>query len=92
MSFIKDKANKKLLLSQKINSFFQESYFDVQGINPGFPNLDEAYLARVLTKLAVGSATVWWSLLEVKDFIKLKSAVSKKATFSSYDIPRKDTF
>jgi len=34
-------------------------------------SLDEAYLARVLTKLAVGSATVWWSLLEVKEFITL---------------------
>jgi len=34
-------------------------------------SLDEAYLARVLTKLAIGSATVWWSLLEIKEFLTL---------------------
>jgi hypothetical protein len=34
--------------------------------------MDEQYLARVLTKMAIGSATVWWSILEVKDFLVLR--------------------
>jgi len=82
--------NKKQVLSRKIELFFEDSYFDVQGINPGLPNLDEAYLARLLTKLAVGSATVWWSLIEIKDFMKMRSSLSKIRT-SKYDISGKNT-
>jgi len=82
--------NKKQVLSRKIELFFEDSYFDVQGMNPGLPNLDEAYLARLLTKLAVGSATVWWSLIEIKDFMKMRSSLSKIRT-SKYDISGKNT-
>lgn len=35
-------------------------------------SLDEQFLARVLTKLAIGSATVWWSVIEIKDFLVLR--------------------
>jgi hypothetical protein len=51
-----------------------EYYLDTQGI-PQFSRLssviDEAALARILTKLAVGTATVWWSLLEIKEVLSL---------------------
>lgn len=70
-------SSKKTKLKEDIELFFEQYYFDVQGINPTFASLDEAYIARVLTKLAVGSATVWWSLLEIKDFIQLRSSASK---------------
>lgn len=57
----------------KISDLLEDSYFDVQGLTPGTTSsIDEQYLARVLTKLAIGSATVWWSILEVKDFIVLR--------------------
>lgn len=57
----------------KVSDFLEDSYFDVQGLTPGTASsIDEQYLARVLTKLAIGSATVWWSILEVKDFIVLR--------------------
>jgi hypothetical protein len=57
----------------KISDLLEDSYFDVQGLTPGTASsIDEQYLARVLTKLAIGSATVWWSILEVKDFIVLR--------------------
>lgn len=59
-------------LQQKIDSALEDVYFDVQGISSSYTSLDEAYLARVLTKLAIGSATVWWSVLEVKDFFVLR--------------------
>lgn len=59
-------------IQDKVNQFLEESYFDVQGMSSSFSTLDEAYLARVLTKLAIGSATVWWSIMEVKDFFHLR--------------------
>ena len=58
-------------LPLKINNFFEDNYLDIQGLSPGMTSLDEVYLARVLTKVAVASATVWWSLLKVKEFITL---------------------
>lgn len=60
-------------LSQ-IQSFLKDYYFDMHGASQ-FTKLssviDEAALARLLTKLAVGSATVWWSLLELKEMVSL---------------------
>lgn len=70
MKFIKTNTRKKKLNS-KLELFFQDTYFDIQGFGTNFGTLDEAYLARVLTKLAVSSATIWWSVLEIKDFINL---------------------
>jgi hypothetical protein len=68
------RQQKKQELQLKINSFLEDSYFDVQGLSPGSlgSTMDEQYLARVLTKMAIGSATVWWSILEVKDFLVLR--------------------
>lgn len=65
-------TSKKQQLQSKIDKYLEETYFDVQGMFPGNVPLDEAYLARVLTKLAIGTATVWWSVLEVKDFLNLR--------------------
>lgn len=62
-------SHKKEQLKLRLNNFFQDTYLDVQAMSPNLKSLDEAYLARILTKLAVGSATVWWSLLEMKDFV-----------------------
>lgn len=78
------RQQKKQAFQLKVNSFLEDSYFDVQGLSPGSlgSNLDEQYLARVLTKLAIGSATVWWSLLEVKDFLILR----KKSKGSKNDL------
>jgi hypothetical protein len=68
------RQQKKQQLQLKINSFLEDSYFDIQGLSPGSlgSTMDEQYLARVLTKMAIGSATVWWSILEVKDFLVLR--------------------
>jgi len=63
---------KKADLQLTINNFFDDTYFDIQNLTPGVKVFDEQYLAKVLTKLAIGSATVWWSLLEVKDFLSLR--------------------
>lgn len=65
-------AIKRQRLQQKIDSSLEDVYFDIQGMSTSYTSLDEAYLARVLTKLAIGTATVWWSALEVKDFFVLR--------------------
>lgn len=90
MKKFSSQTQKKLDLKSKIEEFFDDNYFDVQGITPGISSLDEAYLARILTKLAIGSATVWWSLLEIKDFINLRNINKRRAGF--YDLSRKDPF
>lgn len=67
--------NKKIFkkqqsMQQKIDLFFEDYYFDAQGLSSTTKMiLDEQQLAKLLTKLAVGSATVWWSLLEIKDLV-----------------------
>jgi len=81
-------SQKQQYLQDKIHDFFENNYLDVQGLTPGISSLDEAYLARILTKLAIGSATVWWSLLEIKDFMQLRN----KVKVSSYESSRTNSF
>ena len=69
-----NKNLKKEKLQKSIDDFLQKNFLDIQGITAS-NSLDEAYLARILTKLAVSSATVWWSLLEVKQFINLRKNI-----------------
>lgn len=70
-----NKKQKQLLLSEKLDNFFDESYFDVQSISSSV--LDESYFIKLVTKLAVSAATVWWTAIEIKDYIKLKKIDSK---------------
>lgn len=74
-----ERIQKKEILENKINHFFDDTYLDIQSLSPNMGSLSEAYLARLLTRLAVGTATVWWSLIEIKDFVVLhkKSKVLK---------------
>ena len=68
------KTQKQQQLKQNLDNFLDKNFLDIQGISTS-STLDEAYLARVLTKLAVSSATVFWSLLEVKQFLTLRKNV-----------------
>lgn len=58
---------------EHIEDILSQYYFDTQGLplSKASSIIDEAALARILTKLAVGSATVWWSLLEIKELVTL---------------------
>jgi hypothetical protein len=69
-----NKSLKKEKLQRSIDDFLQKNFLDIQGITAS-NSLDESYLARILTKLAVSSATVWWSILEVKQFINLRKNI-----------------
>lgn len=71
------KLQKKDNLKKCLDEFFENNYLDIQGLGPA-STIDEAYLARILTKLAVSSATVWWSLMEIKQFLVLRKSVGGK--------------
>lgn len=64
-----NKENKKNI-NNKINYFLENSYFDIQGLDP--TSITENQIARLLTKVAVGSVTVLWSILELKNLIKFR--------------------
>lgn len=76
---------KKLLLRRKLNKFFEETDFDISGI-PGSScsPFNEVYLARIVTKIAVGAATIYWSSLELKEFMNLRKDVSRKVYRSDF--------
>ena len=65
-----DIINKRTNLQNKINDSLENVYFDVQGFDAS--SITENQIARLLTKVAVGSVTVLWSLLELKSLIKFK--------------------
>jgi hypothetical protein len=65
--------NKKKNLEQKINSSLNNVYFDVQGFDP--TNIAESQIARLLTKVAVGSVTVIWSIMELKNLLKFRKTL-----------------
>jgi hypothetical protein len=50
----------KVNIENKLNNV----YFDVQGLNVS--KITEHNIARLITKVAVGAVTVWWSLLELR--------------------------
>jgi hypothetical protein len=57
-------------LSNKISSYLEDCYFDVQGVFPGKIGLNESQIIRLVTKISVGLVTVWWSSLELKTLMK----------------------
>lgn len=65
--------DKKKQLASKFNDYLEECCFDMQGFSTtALSGAAETQLARILTKIAIGSATVWWSVLELKDFLKIR--------------------
>lgn len=65
-------SQKKEQLTSKINNYLEDCCFDMQAVSSSaMASAAENQLARILTKIAIGSATVWWSVLELKDFVKI---------------------
>lgn len=71
-----NKKEKRIQLSERINSSLDNYYFDIQSISSP-TSLDESQLVKLATKFAVAAATVWWTALEIKDYIKLRKMDSK---------------
>lgn len=67
---------KRQELSQQLNDYFEDCCLDVQSLSSsGLSSVAETQLARILTKIAIGSATVWWSLIELKDFVNIRKSL-----------------
>lgn len=71
-----NKQQKKLALSNKIEDKLDNYYFDIHSFsNPISP--DESHLIKLATKFAVSAATLWWTAIEIKDYLKLKKMDSR---------------
>ena len=55
---------------QAIKSYLDDSCFDVQFSPNGAFSVAEANLIKILSKIVVGTATAWWSIIELKEFLK----------------------
>lgn len=66
--------SKKQQMTNKLNSYIDDCCFDIQGISSSHSlmNAAEAQLARILTKIVVGGASIWWSALELREFLKTR--------------------
>lgn len=58
-------------LRNTIAEYFDDCCFDIHGISSSssLSSASEVQLARILTKIAIGAASIWWSLIEFRDFI-----------------------
>jgi len=58
----------------KIQQYLNDCCFDIQGISSSqsLMNTAEAQLARILTKIVVGGASIWWSVMELRQFLKIR--------------------
>jgi hypothetical protein len=73
-----NKEQEQRELMHRLNNYLDDCCLDVQGFsNPGMSSIAETQLARILTKIAIGSATVWWSLLELKDFVNIRKTLKE---------------
>lgn len=71
-----NKESHKSQIQNNIKEYLEDCCFDMQGLssNP-LSSVAETQLARILTKIAIGSATVWWSVLELKDFVSIRKTL-----------------
>jgi hypothetical protein len=70
-------SSTKLKIQQiivKTNNYIDDCCFDIQGMSSSHSlmNAAESQMARILTKIVVGAASIWWSTLELKEFIKTR--------------------
>jgi hypothetical protein len=63
---------KKLEYKNKVQNYLDDCCLDIQGISSSqtLSSTAEVQLARILTKIVVGAASVWWSALEFREFLK----------------------
>lgn len=60
---------------EKIDTFLDEIFFDVQGAPTGKVFADE-YLIRMITKFLVSICTAWWSFTEVLEYIDTRRSLT----------------
>ncbi len=71
MKFL-SKVNKDIL-QKKLSDYSENYYLDIQGFDP--ISITESQIAKLLTKVAVGSVTAIWSIIELKNLVaKLRNS------------------
>jgi hypothetical protein len=62
----------KIEYTKRVQNYLDDCCFDIQGISSSqtLSSTAEVQLARILTKIVVGAASVWWSALEFREFLK----------------------
>jgi len=72
---IYDNSPRNQSASESIKSYLDDCCFDMQ-VNPNSTlSGTEAYIIKMISKIAVGSATVWWSVIELRQFIKNRKSL-----------------
>jgi len=63
---------REIQYKNKVQNYLDDCCFDIQGISSSqsLASAAEVQLARILTKIVVGAASVWWSALEFREFLK----------------------
>ncbi|NBP57847.1 hypothetical protein EBU71_15175 [bacterium] len=67
------KSISKEQIKSSIEAKLNNVYFDVQGLNVS--KITEHNIARLITKVAVGAVTVWWSLLELRSIYNTRKTI-----------------
>lgn len=68
----KDKTMKnKKDIHNKILDYLNDCCFDIQGISSSssLSSAAEVQLAKILTKVVIATASIWWSIIELREFI-----------------------
>lgn len=61
-------------LEDKVLSYLRDCCLDIHGISgSSVSSMMEAQLTKILTKIIVAIASIWWSSLELRDFFKTRS-------------------
>jgi hypothetical protein len=67
------KSISKEQIRSSVQAKLDNVYFDVQGLNVS--KITEHHIARLITKVAVGAVTVWWSLLELRSIYNTRKTI-----------------
>ena len=67
------KSISKEQIRSSVQAKLDNVYFDIQGLNVS--KISEHHIARLITKVAVGAVTVWWSLLELRSIYNTRKTI-----------------
>jgi hypothetical protein len=65
-------------ISEKVSYFIKNSYLDVNGVGPSPLSADHTQIVRLVTRMAVGASTAFWSFMELKDYMRLRKSFRKR--------------
>lgn len=67
------------IINAKVSEYFSNCYFDVQSTpSKSMPILDEAHLAKLVTRIVVSAATLFTTTISLKQYAKEVSSHYRK--------------